>query len=359
MSTERNKRNPSGKGGKQVKRFTSPKKENKRFEEKRTPKSPAKKEDRFFDKFKPKKKREDFRNEKRAKRAEKDAYFQKKREQEGNDKSFQESYAREDRRSARRERNKTKKYERSVISSKPEEEIRLNRFIANAGVCSRRKADELIAAGEILLNGQVVTELGTKVKPQEDEVKYKGEVLKLEPIVYLLLNKPKDFITTTDDPQERKTVMDLVKKASRERIYPVGRLDRNTTGLLILTNDGLLADRLAHPRNNISKIYQVELNKPFSQGDFNKMKFGLELEDGFVKPDDISYIAGSDKNIVGIQIHSGKNRIVRRMFEHLGYEIEKLDRTVYGTLTKKNLPRGKWRHLTEEELRKLKELIKE
>lgn len=358
MSTERNKGNQSGKGGKQVKRFTSPKKENKKFEGKRTPKSSAENE-RFFDKFKPKKKREDFRNEKRAKKAEKDAYFQKKREQEGDNKSFRENFEKEGRRSARRERNNIKKHEHSVISSKQEEEIRLNRFIANAGVCSRRKADELIAAGEILLNGEVVTELGTKVKPQEDEVKYKGEILKLEPIVYILLNKPKDFITTTDDPQERKTVMDLVKKASRERIYPVGRLDRNTTGLLILTNDGLLADRLAHPRNNISKIYQVELDKAFSQGDFNKMKFGLELEDGFIKPDDIAYIPGSDKNILGIQIHSGKNRIVRRMFEHLGYEIEKLDRTVYGALTKKNLPRGKWRHLTEEELRKLKELIKE
>lgn len=358
MSTERNKRNPSGKGGKQVKRFTSPKKENNKFEEKRTPKGSAKNE-RFFEKFKPKKKKEDFRNEKRAKRAEKDAYFQKKREQEGNDRSFQQNYEKEDRRSGRRERSKIKKHEHSVISPKQKEEIRLNRFIANAGVCSRRKADELIAAGEILLNGQVVTELGTKVKPLEDEVKYKGDVLKLEPIVYLLLNKPKDYITTTDDPQERKTVMDLVKKASRERIYPVGRLDRNTTGLLILTNDGLLADKLAHPRNNISKIYQVELNKAFSQGDFNKMKFGLELEDGFIKPDDISYIAGADKNIIGIQIHSGKNRIVRRMFEHLGYEIEKLDRTVYGTLTKKDLPRGRWRHLTDEELSKLKDLIKE
>src|SRR5699024_614763 len=220
-------------------------------------------------------------------------------------------------------------------------------------------ADELIEAGLISVNGEIVTQLGIKVTPKKDEVRYNGEVLKLEKIVYVLLNKPKDYITTTDDPMERKTVMDLVKHASEERIYPVGRLDRNTTGLLLLTNDGLLADKLAHPRNNISKIYQVELNRPFTQGDFNKMEFGLELEDGFIKPDDIAYISGADKKIVGIQIHSGKNRIVRRMFEYLDYEIEKLDRTVYGTLTKKDLPRGKWRYLTDLELSKLKSIIKE
>ena len=236
--------------------------------------------------------------------------------------------------------------------------IRLNRYIANAGICSRRKADELIEAGVITVNDEVVTELGTKVDTEKDVVKYNGERLKREKKVYVLLNKPKDYITTTNDPQERKIVMDLVKKATKERIYPVGRLDRNTTGLLLLTNDGALAEKLAHPRNEISKIYHVQLDKNLSQGDFNKIEFGLELEDGFIKPDEISYIPGASKREVGIQIHSGKNRIVRRIFESLGYDVVQLDRTVYGSLTKKDLPRAKWRYLTEKEIRDLKTLVK-
>lgn len=236
--------------------------------------------------------------------------------------------------------------------------IRLNRYIANSGICSRRKADELIEAGVVSVNGVPVTELGHKVNPYKDEVRYNGELLKREKRVYVLLNKPKDYITTTEDPQERKTVMHLVEKASRERIYPVGRLDRNTTGLLLMTNDGDLADKLSHPRNGITKIYQVELNRNLTQGDFNKIQFGLELEDGLIKPDNISYVAGAAKNEVGIQIHSGKNRIVRRIFEHLGYEVVKLDRVVYGNLTKKDLPRGKWRFLDEHELIQIKHLIK-
>lgn len=243
--------------------------------------------------------------------------------------------------------------------SKAEDDlIRLNRYIANAGICSRRKADELIEAGVVSVNGKVINELGFKVDPYKDEVRYNGELLKREKRVYVLLNKPKDYITTTEDPQERKTVMHLVEKASRERIYPVGRLDRNTTGLLLMTNDGELADRLSHPRNGITKIYQVELNKNLTQGDFNKIQFGLELEDGFIKPDNISYVAGASKNEVGIQIHSGKNRIVRRIFEHLGYDVVKLDRVVYGNLTKKDLPRGRWRYLEEHELIQIKHLIK-
>ncbi|MGE6220280.1 pseudouridine synthase [Nubsella zeaxanthinifaciens] len=236
--------------------------------------------------------------------------------------------------------------------------IRLNRYISNAGVCSRRKADELIEAGVVSVNGVVVTEMGHKVDPYKDEVRYNGELLKRERKVYVLLNKPKDYITTTDDPQERKTVMHLVEKASKERIYPVGRLDRNTTGLLLMTNDGELADRLSHPRNGITKIYQVELSKNLTQGDFNKIQFGLELEDGFIKPDNISYVTGGSKNEIGIQIHSGKNRIVRRIFEHLGYDVVKLDRVVYGNLTKKDLPRGRWRYLDEQELIQIKHLIK-
>ncbi|KQB99745.1 pseudouridine synthase [Pedobacter sp. Hv1] len=236
--------------------------------------------------------------------------------------------------------------------------IRLNRYIANSGICSRRKADELIEAGVISVNGVPISELGHKIDPYKDEVRYNGELLKREKKVYVLLNKPKDYITTTDDPQERRTVMQLVEKASRERIYPVGRLDRNTTGLILMTNDGELADKLSHPRNGITKIYHVELSKNLSQGDFNKIQFGLELEDGVIKPDNISYVAGASKKEIGIQIHSGKNRIVRRIFEHLGYDVVKLDRVVYGNLTKKDLPRGRWRFLEEHELIQIKHLIK-
>jgi 23S rRNA pseudouridine2605 synthase len=235
--------------------------------------------------------------------------------------------------------------------------IRLNRYISNAGICSRRKADELIAAGVVSVNGEVISELGHKIDPTKDAVRYNGELLKREKMVYVLLNKPKDYITTTDDPQERRTVMHLVEKASKERIYPIGRLDRNTTGLLLMTNDGDLADKLSHPKNNIVKLYQVELSKALTQGDLNKISFGLELEDGLIKPDSISYVQGATKKEIGIQIHSGKNRIVRRIFEHLGYEVVKLDRAVYANLTKKDLPRGRWRYLDEKEVIQLKHLI--
>ena len=244
-----------------------------------------------------------------------------------------------------------------VVKSKDDGLIRLNRYIANAGICSRRKADELIAAGVVSVNGEVVSELGHKVDPIKDVVRYNGEPLKREKMVYVLLNKPKDYITTTDDPQERRTVMHLVDKASKERIYPVGRLDRNTTGLLLMTNDGELADKLSHPRNSVTKLYLVELNKSLSQGDLNKIGFGIELEDGFIKPDSISYVTGASKKEVGIQIHSGKNRIVRRIFESLGYDVVKLDRSVYANLTKKDLPRGRWRYLDEKEVIQLKHLI--
>lgn len=247
---------------------------------------------------------------------------------------------------------------RKTVEPKDDGLIRLNRYIANSGICSRRKADELIAAGVVSVNNVPVTELGHKVDPYKDEVRYNGELLKREKKVYVLLNKPKDYITTTDDPQERRTVMQLVEKASRERIYPVGRLDRNTTGLILMTNDGELADKLSHPRNGITKIYHVELSKNLSQGDFNKIQFGLELEDGLIKPDNVSYVAGASKKEIGIQIHSGKNRIVRRIFEHLGYDVVKLDRVVYGNLTKKDLPRGRWRFLEEHELIQIKHLIK-
>jgi len=234
------------------------------------------------------------------------------------------------------------------------EEVRLNRYIANAGICSRREADKLIEAGEIKINNEVVTALGTKVKP-DDKVKYKGKVISPEKPVYVLLNKPKDFITTTSDPDERKTVMQLVSNACDERIYPVGRLDRNTTGLLLFTNDGDLAKKLSHPSGNVKKIYQVDLNKPITEEDFLKIKEGVVLEDGLAQVDDIEIIS-PDSSILGVEIHIGRNRIVRRIFEHLGYEVIRLDRVMYGGLTKRDLSRGKWRLLSDKEVLQLKHL---
>ncbi|MDX5419451.1 MAG: pseudouridine synthase [Hymenobacteraceae bacterium] len=230
--------------------------------------------------------------------------------------------------------------------------IRLNRYIANAGVCSRREADELILSGEIKVNGEPVTEMGFKVQPS-DTVMYGKKVLSREKMVYVLLNKPKDFITTTEDPEGRKTVMSLVEKASKERIFPVGRLDRNTTGLLLFTNDGELAQKLTHPSNEIRKIYQVELDKPITKDDFQKVVEGVELEDGKAMVDDVAML-GDSKKFLGLEIHIGRNRIVRRIFEHLGYEVVTLDRVQYAGLTKKDLPRSEWRYLTEKEVIRLK-----
>lgn len=225
--------------------------------------------------------------------------------------------------------------------------IRLNKYIANAGVCSRREADKLIDKGEITINDKVVKELGYKVKVDE-VVKYSGRVLRPEKQVYLLLNKPKGFISTTSDPNGRKTVMDLVSKACEEQVFPVGRLDRHTTGLLLFTNDGELSKKLTHPSHKIKKIYQVELNKPITKADYQSIIDGVVLEDGEVIVDDLAVVSENHKTL-GIEIHIGKNRIVRRLFEHLGYTVEKLDRVAFGELTKKDLPRGKWRFLSEKE----------
>ena len=231
---------------------------------------------------------------------------------------------------------------------------RLNKFIADAGICSRREADKLIESGKIRLNGKLVTELGTKVKPG-DLVIYNGEKLKSEKLRYLLLNKPKGFITTADDPQNRRTVMNLVEKACDERIYSVGRLDRNTTGILLFTNDGELTTRLTHPSHGVKKLYHVVLDKPLSKNDLLKIMEGIELEDGEIKPDSINWVTDeADNRHVGIELHSGKNRIVRRIFEHLGYEVVKLDRAIFAGLTKKDLPRGRWRFLEEKEVNILK-----
>jgi 23S rRNA pseudouridine2605 synthase len=254
-----------------------------------------------------------------------------------------------------KERAPSKIQKKIAQTDRRSDEIRLNRYIANAGICSRRDADKLIEAGEIKVNNKVITEMGYQVQPT-DIVKYGNRKLNREKPVYLLLNKPKDFLTTTEDPNDRKTVMELVKNATESRIYPVGRLDRNTTGLLLLTNDGELADKLTHPSNEIEKIYQAELDKPLTDEDFEKIKEGLTLEDGEIKVDDLAKVT-PDGYVIGVKIHSGKNRIVRRIFEHLGYEVTKLDRTTFAGLTKKDLPRGSWRFLTERELVKLKYLL--
>lgn len=235
----------------------------------------------------------------------------------------------------------------------PNEPIRLNKYLANAGVCSRREADEYIQAGAVLVNGTVVTELGTKVL-RSDEVKFRDQPVTMEKKVYVLLNKPKDYVTTSDDPQQRKTVMDLVKNACEERIYPVGRLDRNTTGVLLLTNDGDLASKLTHPKFLKKKVYHVYLDKPVTATDLQKIAEGIELEDGEVHADAIEYASPTDEKQVGIEIHSGKNRIVRRIFESLGYRVVKLDRVQFAGLTKKNLRRGDWRFLTQKEVEMLR-----
>ena len=231
----------------------------------------------------------------------------------------------------------------------PNEPIRLNKFLANAGVCSRREADEFITAGVVSVNGQVVTELGTKIK-RGDEVKFHDQAVSIERKIYVLLNKPKDTVTTSDDPQARRTVMDLVKGACEERIYPVGRLDRNTTGVLLLTNDGDLASKLTHPKYLKKKIYHVHLDKNLTKADMEQIAAGIELEDGEIHADAISYTDENKKDDVGIEIHSGKNRIVRRIFESLGYKVVKLDRVYFAGLTKKGLRRGDWRYLTEQEV---------
>lgn len=246
-----------------------------------------------------------------------------------------------------------KQIEYKELNVDPDAPIRLNKFLANAGVCSRREADEFITAGVVSVNGTVVTELGTKVK-RTDEVKFHEQPVSIERKVYVLLNKPKDYVTTSDDPQNRKTVMDLVKNVCRERIYPVGRLDRNTTGVLLFTNDGELASKLTHPKFLKKKIYHVTTDKNVTAADVRQIAEGITLEDGEIRADAIDYASPTDKKQVGIEIHSGKNRIVRRIFEALGYRVVKLDRVLFAGLTKKNVRRGDWRFLTEQEVNMLR-----
>ncbi len=298
--------------------------------------------------------------------------------QKGRDRSFKRGFRRDDDESKPKRRNvvaeseilteiierrksegRTLPRKQRVLSLEFEEKhgpVRLNKYIANAGICSRREADVLISTGAITVNGEVVTEMGHKVMPT-DEVRYGDKVLQREKPVYVLLNKPKDYITTTDDERGRANVMELVSDACEERIYPVGRLDRDTTGLLLFTNDGDLTKKLTHPSSQIEKTYAVELDKPFASVDMDMLRNGVELHDGKITPDDVEYV-GEGKREVGVTIHSGKNRIVRRMFESLGYEVVKLDRVVFAGLTKKDLPRGRWRFLTKNEVSFLKMLSK-
>ncbi|MEO8853357.1 MAG: pseudouridine synthase, partial [Ginsengibacter sp.] len=238
-------------------------------------------------------------------------------------------------------------------------EMPLNKFIAHCGVTSRRDAVALIAAGKVTVNKNVITEPAFKVN-EKDDVFYNGKKLFVtKNLVYILLNKPKDYITTTDDPQNRKTVLQLTKNATDQRIYPVGRLDRNTSGVLLLTNDGDLTQTLTHPSFNIKKVYEVKLDKPLTKSDFEKILNGIKLEDGEIFADALAYADSKDKTVIGIELHSGRNRIVRRIFEHLGYDVKGLDRVMYATLTKKNVERGKWRYLSEKEIRLLKYMNKQ
>ncbi len=267
-----------------------------------------------------------------------------------NEKGGKRSFSRDNRPAKPFFQSKSKQTAPSRTAGEP---IRLNRFIANSGICSRREADKLIASGEVTVNGEVVTELGAKVS-KSDDVKYQGKALNPEKKVYLLLNKPRGFVTTLDDPHAEHTVMELISSACDERIYPVGRLDKETSGVLLFTNDGDLAKKLTHPSYEKKKIYHVFLNVDFEEAHMEQVRNGIELEDGFIKADEISYVDPADKKQIGIEIHSGRNRIVRRIFGHFDYKVARLDRVYFAGLTKKALPRGKWRFLNEKEIAFLK-----
>lgn len=302
-----------------------------------------KKKSSAFDKFIKKKsnaaKKEEFRQEKKKWKKEREEYFDRKRNQKSGAGSQDSGVI----------APKT-----AIFQTKNSEQMPLNKFIAHAGVCARRDAADLVRSGVVKVNGQLISEPGHKVS-NKDDVRVNGKKLFLSRnLVYILLNKPKDFITTTDDPQGRKTVLDLIKRATSERIYPVGRLDRNTSGVLLLTNDGELSQKLTHPSNEIKKIYAVTLNKPLEKNDFDQILKGILLEDGQASVDKLAYTDIKDHTQIGVEIHSGRNRIVRRIFEHMGYDVKNLDRVMFAGLTKKNVERGKWRYLNEKEVRELK-----
>jgi 23S rRNA pseudouridine2605 synthase len=307
-----------------------------------------KKKSSHFDKFIKKKSnaaiKEEFRQEKKKWKKEREEYFiEKKRSQRSEIRNANESQL-----PANRDRFPNPKLQTS------NEQMPLNKFIAHCGVCSRRDAAEMVKLGKVKVNGQVITEPGHKVSGKDDIRVAGKKILLAKNLVYILLNKPKDFITTTDDPQGRKTVLDLVKRATNERVYPVGRLDRNTSGVLLLTNDGELSQKLTHPSNEIRKIYAVTLDKPLEKKDFDQILKGVVLDDGPASVDKLAYTDTKDKTQLGVELHSGRNRIVRRIFEGLGYDVKQLDRVMFAGLTKKNVERGKWRYLNEKEVRELK-----
>jgi len=328
-----------------------------------------------FQKFTGKKKnsvvKEEFRQEKKKYRKERNAFFEEKKKEEylarqakkggmapkaadnAKGKTTEAPAADKPRGAAKTPHQKSAKAQ-AANDNAPTGIMPLNKYMAHCGVSSRREAVELITAEKVKVNGKVVTEPGYKVL-ETDEVVYNGKKLFVtKNLVYILLNKPKDYITTTDDPQGRKTVLQLIKQATTERVYPIGRLDRNTSGVLLLTNDGDLTQKLSHPSYEIKKIYEVRLDKPLTKNDFEKILAGLKLEDGVINIDSLAYADTKDKSIIGIELHSGRNRIVRRIFEHLGYDVKGLDRVMYANLTKKNVERSKWRYLSEKEIRLLK-----
>jgi 23S rRNA pseudouridine2605 synthase len=317
----------------------------------------------YFNKFSKDKsnaqKKEEFRQEKRKARAEKQEYFEKKKAETPRGK-WKANGATKQPGNLRQKATTAKTISAPATFKKdaPESEMPLNKYIAHCGICSRREAVDYIKKGEVKVNGTVVTEPGHKVT-DADEIKHNGKKIFLQKeLVYILLNKPKDYITTSEDPQGRKTVLDLVKGVTTQRVYPVGRLDRNTTGVLLLTNDGELTQKLSHPSFQVKKIYEATLDKMLTKADFEQLLKGVVLEDGFIAPDALGFANPKDKRVVGIEIHSGRNRIVRRMFEHLGYDVKNLDRVMFANLTKKNVERGKWRFLNEKEVRLLKYLNK-
>jgi 23S rRNA pseudouridine2605 synthase len=317
----------------------------------------------YFDRFrneKPSVIKEKIRQEKKQARKEKQEFFDQKKEEAKQAKLARQ--ANEDAKTNPRFKAKggrseqvqeAPKYENLKPAPMPEK-MPLNKYVSHAGICSRRDAAELVKSGKISINGKVVTEPGYKVS-KEDEVQFNGKKISAKKnLVYILLNKPKDYITTMEDPEGRKTVFDLIRSATAERVYPVGRLDRNTTGVLLFTNDGDLAQKLSHPSYQVKKIYEVKLDKSMARKDMEDMMAGITLEDGFIQADAVAYADSKDKSVIGVEIHSGRNRIVRRMFEHLGYDVRGLDRVMFANLTKKNVDRGKWRFLAEKEVRLLK-----
>ena len=309
-----------------------------------------KKSSNYFNKFTKKKSnaaiKEEFRQEKKKWKKEREEFFERQKAEVRSRKSgirSQESGA----------RNSFTTHN-SQLTTPNSDLMPLNKFIAHAGVCARREAADMVKKGLVKVNNELITEPGHKVSSQDD-VRVNGKKIFIaKNLVYILLNKPKDYITTTNDPQERKTVLDIIGKATRERVYPVGRLDRNTSGVLLLTNDGELAQKLTHPSNEIKKVYAVTLNKPLEKKDFDQILKGVQLEDGIASVDALAYADVKDKTQIGVEIHSGRNRIVRRIFEHLKYDVKNLDRVIFAGLTKKNIERGKWRFLSEKEVRDLK-----